>query len=230
MAGKNCSVIFDSMSLSLVKNLLLPPNLISLYRVFILPIIGYYLAQPDYNSMLIAVTLMFSAGISDALDGYVARKLNMISDFGIAFDPVCDKIFAAVIVILMIFYRDFPLWLVGVIIGRDILILIAGSLLLKDKKIIVPSNLTGKYAFASIALLLGSYSIWFDFGIKSMTFLSVIFTLFSIIVYFRVYQAVRQGKEPPKFKDNVITKYGRIGLSAIFLLYFIYRLFLFMYE
>ena len=195
------------MKSAVLKNLLLPPNLISLYRVFILPIVGYYLAQPDTSSMIIAVSLMFSAGISDAFDGYVARKMNLVSDFGIAFDPVCDKIFAAVVVILMIFFRDFPLWLVAMIIGRDILILIAGSILLKDKKIVIPSNLTGKYAFASIALLLGSYAIWFDFGIKSMTYLSVLFTVFSLIVYIRIFLAVRKGNEPPRFKDTAITKY-----------------------
>ncbi|KAA3631040.1 MAG: hypothetical protein DWP97_13980, partial [Calditrichaeota bacterium] len=65
---------------------------------------------------------------------------------------------------------------------------------------------------------------------KFMTYLSVLFTFFSIVVYFRVFQAVRQGKEPPKFKDNAITKYGRIAITALFVLYFIYRLFLFMYE
>ena len=212
---------------SILKNLILPPNLISLYRVFILPVIGYYLAQPGNQAMLIAVILMFSAGISDAFDGYVARKMNMVSDFGIAFDPICDKIFAAVIVILMIFYREFPLWLVGVIIGRDILILIAGSILLKDRKIVIPSNLTGKYAFASIALLLGSYSIRFEFGVTSMTFFSVLFTILSLIVYYRVFQAVKNGKEPPKFQDKPLYSYSRLIFNSLFLIVFAYKLYLY---
>ena len=212
----------------MLKKLLLPPNLVSLYRVLITPVIGYYLSQPDNQSMVIAVLLMFSAGISDALDGYLARKLNQISDFGIAFDPICDKIFAGIIITLMIFYRDFPVWLAVIIVGRDLLIMVAGLILLKGQNIVVPSNLTGKYTFAAIALLLGALTIRFDFGILITTYLSLLLIAASLIVYYRVFLQVKEGKQPPIFNDTPLFEKGRLVFNICFLAVFTYKLWIFL--
>lgn len=212
----------------MLKEITQIPNLISLFRVFISPIIGYYLFLNDPQSTLIAVILMFIAGISDALDGYLARKLNLVSDFGVAFDPICDKIFAIIMVVFLILYREFPVWLAIIIVGRDLLILLAGWILLKNREIIVPSNLTGKYTFVSIALLLGSTTIKFPFGIESTTYLTIIFTIVSLIVYYRVFQKVKKGEPAPVFKDSKTWMFLRISLSLIYFAYFAYRLWLYL--
>ena len=213
----------------MLKEIIQIPNLISLFRVFITPVIGYYLYLGDVHSTIIAVILMFIAGISDALDGYAARKLNLVSDFGIAFDPLCDKFFAIIILIFLILFRDFPIWLALIIVGRDILIVIAGGILLRGKKIVVPSNLTGKYTFASIALLLGSATIKFQYGIMSMTYLTVFFTVVSLIVYYRVYLKVINGEPAPKFKDSRKLALIRTSLVILFLLYFAVQLYEFVF-
>lgn len=204
------------------------PNLISLFRVLITPVIGYYLFLDTPQATFVAVILMFTAGISDALDGYIARKLNLVSDFGIAFDPVCDKIFAIIILVFLIQFREFPLWLAIVIVGRDLLILVGGWVLLKGRKIVVPSNLTGKYTFASIALLLGSATIRFQFGIESTTYLTIIFTIASLLVYYRVFQKVKKGEPAPVFQDNRKYMMLRIGAALLYLVYFAYELWLYL--
>ena len=218
--------IYNQMN-SLLKNLVLIPNLLSLSRVLLTPIIGYYLYLGDNQSTLIAAILMFLAGVSDALDGYAARKLNLVSDFGVAFDPICDKIFAGIVVILLVLFRDFPIWLVALIIGRDLLILIAGMILLRGRKIVVPSNLTGKYTFAAIALLMGSATIRFEYGIMVCTIMTVLFSAASIINYYRVFQKVKQDGIPPMFIDKKIYKLGRFAFNAIFATVFVYQLYLF---
>ena len=90
------------------------PNLVSLSRIAMVPFLGYYLARGDDRSTLICAILMIVAGITDGLDGYLARRLGQISKLGIALDPVADKIFAGALVLLLIFYRDFPIWLAAV--------------------------------------------------------------------------------------------------------------------
>ncbi len=205
------------------------PNLISLFRVLITPVIGYYLYLDSPQATIIAVILMFIAGISDALDGYTARKMNLVSDFGIAFDPICDKIFAIIILVFLILFREFPLWLASVIVGRDLLILFAGWILLKGRKIVVPSNLTGKYTFASIALLLGSATIRFPFGVESTTYLTIIFTIASLLVYYRVFQKVKKGEPAPVFQDKRKYVILRTGAVLLYLAYFSYRLWLYLF-
>lgn len=213
----------------MLKNLLLIPNLLSLFRILVAPVIGYYLWLGDWNSALVAMTLMLIAGLTDGLDGMLARKLNMVSDFGIAFDPFCDKVFAALVVIFLMLFRDFPVWLVVVIIGRDLLILIAGLVLLKGRKIVVPSNLTGKYAFTAIALLLGSATIRFEFGLEATTWLVVVLTAASLINYFRVFQKVKNGEAAPQFQDKNIYRIGRWAFNTVFGIIFTYKLYLFLW-
>ncbi len=213
----------------MLKEIFLLPNLISLFRVFITPVIGYCLYLDSMQATYVALVLMFIAGISDALDGYVARKMNLVSDFGVAFDPICDKIFAIIMLVFLIMFREFPLWLAGIILGRDLLIVFAGWLLLKGRKVVVPSNLTGKYTFASIALLLGSSTIRFPFGIETTTYLTLFFTVASLLVYYRVFQKVKKGEPAPSFKDNKNYSMMRTASVILYISYFAYKLWLFLF-
>ncbi|UCG61190.1 MAG: CDP-alcohol phosphatidyltransferase family protein [Candidatus Zixiibacteriota bacterium] len=200
------------------------PNLVSLFRVVLIPFLGYFLAQGDSRSTLICAGLYVLAGISDGLDGYLARKMGQVSQFGIALDPIADKVLAGALVILLIFYRDFPVWLAAAILGRDLLILIAGLLLLKGKKVVVPSNITGKYAFGVMAFLLGSYIIRFEFGIVLTTWVAVILLILSTIVYARVFVLVRKGRPAPVSADKPVYKFLRVGGSVLLLVLFFYKL------
>ncbi len=200
------------------------PNLVSLSRVAIVPFLGYYLARGDDRSTLICAILMMVAGITDGLDGYLARRLGQVSKLGIALDPVADKIFAGALVVLLIFYREFPVWLAAAIVGRDLLILVAGLILLKGKELVIPSNITGKYTFGVMAFLLGSYVIRFQFGIWFTTAWTVVMLILSTIVYARVFLFVRKGESLPVFQDRTIHKALRIGASILAIAYFFYRL------
>lgn len=207
------------------KQLIQIPNLVSLSRIFLTPIIGYYLARGDNQATIICVVLLFIAGLTDGLDGYLARKLNQVSDFGVALDPVADKIFAGILIVLLIIYRGFPIWMAVAIIGRDILIMAAGLLLLRGKKITLPSNLTGKYTFTVIAFLMGSYVIRFTFGIYFCSVFVIIYLLASMVNYTRVFINIKKGIAPPVFKDKPVYKIIRICLLLFFLIIFWYELF-----
>lgn len=208
-----------------MKEIFKIPNLVSLVRVLLIPFIGYYLAQPGGNSILIAFILILVAGITDGLDGFLARKMNQVSDFGIAFDPIADKIFAGLLIVLLVIYREFPLWLGFVIVGRDFLILSGGLLLLRGRKVVLPSNITGKYTFGAIAALLTSYVIRFEFGILWFTYITIIMIVLSLISYSFVFVKIRNNEKVERFQDTAFTSWGRKIGSALVLLFFIYKLY-----
>lgn len=206
------------------KQLFLISNLLSLSRILLTPFVAYALARQDTTGTLLAVVLFIIAAVTDFLDGFTARRLNQVSDLGIALDPIADKIFAATVIVLLIVHRDFPIWLAGVIIGRDLLILLAGMILLRGQRITLPSNLTGKYAFAAIAVLLGAYVINFSFGIELFTWITLILVALSTINYARVFLNVKAGQLPPVFRDRPTWKILRITVTVIVSGMFCWRL------
>jgi CDP-diacylglycerol--glycerol-3-phosphate 3-phosphatidyltransferase len=210
-----------------MRELLKPPNLLSLSRVLLTPVVAYYVAGHNLRSRLICLGLLLVAAITDGLDGWLARRTGQVSRLGIALDPIADKIFAGALVVLLIAYREFPLWLAATIIGRDLLIMLAGLLLMRGRTISLPSNLTGKYAFSAIAVLLGSYVIEYPFGITMTTPITLLLLAASIVNYARTFALVRRGQSPPVFRDKPLFRAARTivtwGLSA----WFLYKLYLY---
>jgi len=201
------------------------PNLISLSRIALAPVIGYLLWQGGEQASLISVILMAVAGITDGLDGYLARRLGQVSRLGIALDPIADKVFAGLLVIFLILFRDFPLWLAAVIIGRDLAILGLGALLMKGREISLPSNLTGKYAFGTIAVLLASYVMRFPFGIELCTWLTVVLLAVSTINYARVFLSVRREEQPPLFEDRPVYRFARTAVASLLSIWYLWELY-----
>jgi CDP-diacylglycerol--glycerol-3-phosphate 3-phosphatidyltransferase len=200
------------------------PNLLSLVRIALVPVVGYYLSLGDEQSSLLALILLIVAGITDGLDGYLARKLKQVSPLGIALDPVADKIFAGALVILLVLYRNLPLWLAGIILGRDLLIIAGGLVVIKKRTAPIPSNLTGKYTFVVIVFLLASYIIRFDYGMTMMTYLTIVLVAASTVNYGRVFTAVSRGRALPSFHDKTSYKVVRLLLSAVILVVYFYHL------
>lgn len=98
--------------------------------------------------------------LSDLLDGYVARKLNQVSELGKIIDPLADKICVISIGIILLIQNIIPLWFVLVIVLRDILIFSGGIYLKYSKKIVPASNWIGKISVFIIGCtLLFSISI-----------------------------------------------------------------------
>jgi len=204
------------------------PNLVSLSRIFLTPFVAYFLWKGDMQSTHICALLLILAGITDALDGYLARKLNQISDLGKTLDPLADKIMAGILVILLILFRDFPIWLAAVIIGRDLLIMVAGLILLQGRKVVVPSNLTGKYAFTAIVFLIVSYVYSFPFGIWFTTYITIFYITLSMYFYARVFVYIKKGLSPPVFKDKKIYMILRWIWVNTFLAIYLYKFYEFM--
>lgn len=119
------------------------PNKITLGRMFIAPIfLALYLADTEHKFLISAFIFAFGA-FTDALDGFIARRNNLITNFGKLLDPIADKML--VTAALLAFMRDglCNIWIVMVILSRDFAVnslrMIAAS-----NKVVIPANIGGK--------------------------------------------------------------------------------------
>lgn len=95
------------------------PNLITMIRLALVMPIAYYIHD---GAFVRATVLFIVAGISDGLDGFLARQFNWHSRFGAIADPVADKLLLTVCFILLAYVGQLPIWLVGIVLARDIII------------------------------------------------------------------------------------------------------------
>jgi len=142
------------------------PNRLTLARLVLTA--GFVIGmQTDQGlSKTIAFVLFVAASVTDYLDGYIARKYQLITDFGKLMDPVADKILTASAFICLVDYGALPAWAVVVIISREFLITGLRSLA-AAKGIILPAEKIGKHKTAwqittiLFFLLLLSIKEWF---------------------------------------------------------------------
>jgi cardiolipin synthase (CMP-forming) len=99
------------------------PNILSLSRIVLIPVLLYLLY---IKSWVLALALFSAASFTDLLDGWSARKLNQESEFGIFIDPLADKMLVisvlAALMVLDPYLEIFDFWMIAVIVGRDVLI------------------------------------------------------------------------------------------------------------
>jgi cardiolipin synthase len=96
------------------------PNLFTLARLVLAPFIASDILRGHYSR---AIILLFAAGFTDVIDGYLARRLKASTPAGAYFDPIADKILLSVIYVSLGLAAAMPWWMVAVVFGRDILIL-----------------------------------------------------------------------------------------------------------
>ena len=208
------------------RDIFLAPNLLSLSRVFLTIPIGYFLSAESGRGTLLCLILLIAAGLTDLFDGILARRLNQMTSLGLILDPLADKVLTITLIIELIFFRGFPIWLAVIILARDLVILLAGLYLMRGKELIVPSSLSGKYYFFSLAILLGSYIIRFSFGQALFLYIVLFLFVLSSFRYARGFLALRKGEEYVPSVDRPILKYGRYVLALIVVVWSAYRLYI----
>jgi cardiolipin synthase len=132
------------------------PNVLSASRLILLPVVLYFLFKRQGPA---AVAVMAVSWSTDALDGYLARKLNQVSNVGKILDHVVDKVWVGSVLVSLVFLRGLPLAIAGAVILRDILILAGSSVLIRAKGYFVSSDVVGKITGCGFALMILYYSL-----------------------------------------------------------------------
>lgn len=159
------------------------PNLLSLLRI----VLAFFLFINIRNHQPIAACgIVFLGGLTDFLDGYLARRFHQVSALGGLLDPLADKIFFGSLFIALLLEKSLSIWVFSVFVFRDILLLL-GTLFIKSKHIdyeFTPTflsklNTTLQFLFGMIALLCpDSVILWVLIGVISVT------TILSGFLYF----------------------------------------------
>ena len=161
-------------------------NLISVSRVvFVLPAAYCLMTVFPYHRAW-AIFFIFVASSTDFFDGFLARKLREVTDFGKIVDPLADKIGIGIVAICLLLTGDIPLWYFTAVVARDALIFL-GSIYIKQRKQIVPqANMAGKITvnIIALALLLCILRIPVLEPLRiGVIWLSVLFMIISLVIY-----------------------------------------------
>jgi len=98
------------------------PNIITMARIVLIFIFGYLLVTEQDGW---AITVLAIAGVSDFLDGYLARRWNQSTDLGRILDPAADRILTVVVVLGLAYRQIIPWWLVVILLARDVVVGVA---------------------------------------------------------------------------------------------------------
>ena len=164
------------------------PNKITIFRVCMIPVfLVFYLvdAIPFHN--VIALAIFIIACLSDALDGYLARKHQLVTNFGKFMDPLADKLLVCTALLCFLDAGTLPLLVVVVIIAREFII--SGfRLVASDSGLVLAASYWGKFKTASqmvmcVLLILHLEFRWFAVLEQIFIWLSFALTIISLLDY-----------------------------------------------
>ncbi len=140
------------------------PNILTISRIVAIAIFVVLASLADYSYFrdrdsvtmlrLIAYVLALLAGVTDLVDGYIARRFNAISDFGALMDPLADKIFVTGCMLMAIQYKLMPAWIAIAVLCREFMVTGLRTLAAK-KQVVISADRWGKVKTASQMIMLG---------------------------------------------------------------------------
>lgn len=164
------------------------PNKLTIARMIIVPFLVIFLLTGwgGEANRYISLTLFVVASVTDWFDGYLARKNNLVTNFGKFMDPLADKLLVCSAMICMIDLKRLSAWFVIIIIAREFII--SGSrLIAAENGIVIAANYWGKFKTASQMIMIILLILHFDgiFVILEQIFiwLSLALTIISLITY-----------------------------------------------
>lgn len=186
------------------------PNALTIIRFLLIPVIVYFIFS---NNFIYAFIFFTISGITDIADGCIARKFNLISNFGKLMDPLADKLTQISTLASLVIINIIPIWILLIVLVKEF-IMIVGASFLYGKDVVVYSRWYGKLAtvlfyFAIVlSLALRQYNVTGTFEHLDIIFysLALIATIFSLIMYvFSLYNKGFIDKQDLK-KDVTIDK------------------------
>ena len=175
------------------------PNILTGIRIILAPLTGWLILRDYY---LVALFVFAFAGASDALDGFLARRFGLVSRFGEYLDPAADKLLMLACFITLTMIGVAPLWLMALVIGRDIAIVLGVgiawllSLPLKIEPLAVGKACTVvQVGYIGLVLLLRTFDTGMPVLAEAAGIIAAAFTLMSWFSYGQLlYKAIVPGR------------------------------------
>ena len=163
------------------------PNILTVLRFLLIPIILKSIFAGNY---LLAFVFFTLSGITDVLDGFIARKFNLISNFGKLMDPLADKLTQISVLAALVTFNLIPVWILVIVIFKE-LIMVLGASFLYGKDVVVYSKWYGKlatvlfYLAIVISLITSQFNITvFWEGLTLIIYcIAIVATVSSLVMY-----------------------------------------------
>lgn len=175
------------------------PNLITLGRVILVPVVFWLLVTDQLEA---AFFVFVVAGISDAVDGYLAKRYGWATELGAYLDPLADKLLIVCIFVALGVRGALPSWLVIAVVSRDVLILIGIVLSwLLDKPVeikpmaVSKANTVAQIVLAALVLADGAFRLGLDAARHVMVWVTAALTVGSLAAYLDVWLRHMSGSE-----------------------------------
>ena len=149
------------------------PNILTVLRFLLIPIILKSIFAGNY---LLAFVFFTLSGITDIADGFIARKFNLVSNFGKLMDPLADKLTQISVLAALVTFNLIPVWILVIVIFKE-LIMVLGASFLYGKDVVVYSKWYGKLATVLFYLAIVISLITSQFNI------TVFWEGFTLIIY-----------------------------------------------
>ena len=166
------------------------PNKLTVFRMCMVPLLVLFMYLPIPGKYLISLIIFVVAAITDALDGNIARRNNMVTDFGKFMDPLADKLLVIAALICLIEVGLVPGWIVLIIVARELAVSIMRAIAAADGNVIAAGN-SGKIKtvvqmISIILLLFGAYidSSGVIMAGKVLIYIAAALTVYSGYEYF----------------------------------------------
>lgn len=165
------------------------PNKLTIFRVILIPFFVFFLLAPYFTGYgnYIAVGIFILASLTDLLDGKIARKYHLVTDFGKFMDPLADKLLVCAAMICLVEQKMLPAWIVIIIISREFVI--SGfRLIASDNGIVIAASYWGKFKttfqmLMIIVLILNIDLPFFKVLGVVLTYVALVLTVISLIDY-----------------------------------------------
>ena len=165
------------------------PNKLTIFRVILIPFFVFFMLAPYFpdNGKYIAVAIFIIASLTDMLDGKIARKYNLVTNFGKFMDPLADKLLVCSAMICLVATGPLASWIVIIIISREFII--SGfRLIAADNGIVIAASYWGKFKtvfqmLMIIVLILDIQNAGFQVLGVILTYVALVLTVVSLIDY-----------------------------------------------
>ena len=172
------------------------PNLLSLVRLLLIPVILWLYIGVKNNAWAIAVIVL--SGLTDVADGFIARKFHMVSDFGKILDPIADKLTQGALILCLTVTYDWMKWLIILFVLKECAMLIMGYLAIRKEDSVNSSQWHGKL---NTAVLYGTMCLLILFPTMPLPWANALIvlcgltTLFSFVLYTGFYIRLFQNRK-----------------------------------
>ncbi len=170
------------------------PNLITSLRFLLIPAFAYFFFSTIYYGLEISIVIFLLSGLTDIMDGYIARKYNQITKLGMVLDPLADKLMLVTVLVSVTISNNIPVWIISIVTFKEVLMIIGALMLIKENNIVVPANVFGK--LSTLMSYIAIIAVLFELPLSRLILYTyVTATILALVVYLRGFLSIKKRQQ-----------------------------------